>query len=187
MHSPKFLKTRNRAHNSQMRLDFQTGIIEPSIHTSVRRLRDVVSIFADQSALAEMDPETVVYETYGCAGDGAGEELYYGTTVLHAGQVGSEYFMTRGHFHTHPLRGELCIVLQGRGQLVLMDRSGESSTESMSAGSIHNIPGETAHRVVNTGTAPLIFFVAWLSDCGHDYEDTLKLGFPIISNARQTQ
>ena len=32
-----------------------------------------------------------------------------------------------------------------------------------------DIDGRWAHRVVNTGDAPLVFFVTWLSDCGHEY------------------
>ncbi len=26
-----------------------------------------------------------------------------------------------------------------------------------------------AHRVVNVGDTPLVFFVTWMSDCGHEY------------------
>jgi glucose-6-phosphate isomerase, archaeal len=160
-----------------MNLDFATGLINPSAHTATRRLRDVGEIFEDRDALAAIDPETVVYQTYGCPGDGPGQELYFGTTVLMPGRVGSEFFMTRGHFHTHPLRGELCLTLGGTGKLILMARDGATRTEDMAEGSIHNIPPETAHRVANTGKEPLIFFVAWMSDCGHDYESIRERGF----------
>lgn len=162
-------------------LDFASGVISPSEHSLIRRLKDIAEIFADAAALATMDPATVIYETYGCPGDGEGEELFYGTTVLHAGRVGDEFFMTRGHFHTHLLRGELCLTIRGRGRLLLMTRDGESRFEEMRSGSIHNIPPETAHRVVNVGDVPLVFFVAWMSDCGHDYASIRKMGFPRVT------
>lgn len=130
-----------------------------------------------------MDPDTVVYETYECPGDAEGEQLLYGTTVLMPGQVGGEFFMTRGHFHTKPERGELCLTLSGQGALLLMPGENlvpspnETRLEEMTPGSIHEINGRDAHRVVNTGSEPLIFFVSWMSDCGHDYESIRETGF----------
>lgn len=172
-----------------MHLDFPSGVITPSEHRSTRRLRDVHAIFADQSAAEAMDPDTTVYETYGCPGDAPGERLLYGTTVLMPGQVGAEHFMTRGHFHTKPERGELCLTLSGQGVLLLMPGTrangqivahpDQTRQEAMTPGSIHNIDGQDAHRVVNTGDVPLIFFVSWLSDCGHDYESIRETGFGI--------
>lgn len=166
--------------NSSMRLDLSSGTIEPSRHTSTRRLKDLIGVFSDERSLASMDPDTVVYETYGCPGDLPGEQLLYGTTVLMPGDVGGECFMTRGHFHTNPLRGELCLTLRGEGRLLLMDREGNTRKESMTPGSLHDIPADLAHRVVNTGDEPLAFFVSWMSDCGHDYETSRRLGFERI-------
>ena len=85
--------------------------------------------------------------------------------------------MTRGHFHTDPLRGELMFTLRGTGEALLMDRDGKTWTEPMSPGSVHDIDGRYAHRVVNTGEVPLIFLVTWMSDCGHDYESIREKGF----------
>lgn len=163
-------------------LDRRTGVITPSGHSSVRKLKDLAGLFFDEAARRGLDPETVVYQTYGCPGDLPGEQLLYGTTVLMPGDVGGEYFMTRGHFHTNPLRGELCLTLQGEGWLLLMDREGVTMRQKMSEGSLHDIPAHLAHRVVNTGDEPLIFFVSWMSDCGHDYETSQRLGFERIRN-----
>lgn len=162
-----------------MRLDFHTGEIDPSLHSVTRTIGDLAQIFQNQIAVATLDPSTIVYQTYGCPGDSEGEQLLYGTTVLMPGTVGDEYYMTRGHFHTKPERGELCLTIKGEGKLLLMDRSGNTTEELMSAGSLHNIDGRLAHRVVNTGTDPLVFFVSWMSDCGHDYESIRQRGFPV--------
>ena len=77
--------------------------------------------------------------------------------------------MTRGHFHVKPERGELVLTLAGEGVLLLVDREGQTRQERMTEGSIHDVDGRWAHRVVNVGTEPLAFFVAWMSDCGHEY------------------
>lgn len=85
--------------------------------------------------------------------------------------------MTRGHFHTNPERGELMLTLGGKGALILMDRDRRTWMEPMDPGSTHDIDGRYAHRVANTGDEPLVFFVAWMSDCGHDYESIREHGF----------
>lgn len=160
------------------KLDFASGRIDPSDHTAQRHVRDLTAIFSDAEAAAKHGDQ-VVYTTYGCPGDAPGERLLYGTTVLEPGKVGDEYFMTRGHFHTKPERGELCFTISGRGILLLMDRDRNCRHEGMSPGSIHDIDGRLAHRVVNIGKEPLVFLVSWMSDCGHEYESIREKGFSI--------
>lgn len=120
----------------------------------------------------------MAYETHGCPGEVEGPpRLLYATTVLQPGDIEGEYFMTRGHFHTNPERGELMLTLSGKGALILMDRDRRTWMEPMEPGSTHDIDGRYAHRVANTGDEPLVFFVAWMSDCGHDYESIREHGF----------
>lgn len=161
-----------------MRLDLATGIFEGQWPQSIRTLAELAPIFADREAAGAMAPETIVYETHGCPGEMDGEaRLLYATTIIQPGTVGDEYFMTRGHFHTDPSLGELMFTLKGQGALVLMDRERTTWAEEMSSGSVHDIDGRHAHRVVNKGDEPLVFLVAWMSDCGHDYESIRELGF----------
>ncbi len=47
----------------------------------------------------------------------------------------------------------------------------------MVPGSLHYIPGHTAHRVVNTGDQILKFGACWPSDAGHNYETITSQGF----------
>jgi len=143
---------------------------------SIRRIADVAPIFASVAS----DASKVVYEIYGSPAEVEGvAALLRATTVLHPGQVDGEFFMTRGHFHTNPERGEFMVTLSGEGLLVLMNRSRECRTEPMRCGSIHDIDGRDAHRVVNTGDVPLVFLVVWMSDCGHDYEAIRERGFGV--------
>lgn len=152
------------------RLNLNEGTFEGAGAQSRRTLRDLASLFRDSRALEGMDLDQVVYETHGCPGEVEGPpRLLYATTVLYPGQVGGEYFMTRGHFHLDPTRGENILTLRGQGALILMDREGKTWKEDMAPGSVHDINGHHAHRVANTGDEPLVFYVTWLSDCGHEY------------------
>jgi glucose-6-phosphate isomerase len=47
----------------------------------------------------------------------------------------------------------------------------------MQPGDLSYIPGKWAHRTINTGDAPLVFFAIWPVDAGHDYESIEKSGF----------
>lgn len=158
-----------------MQLDLKTGRFLGQAPQSVRRLGEIAEIFATPP-LIEDDP--IVYETYGCPAEVEGEaQMLYATTILYPGQVGDEYYMTRGHFHKRQDRGEFMLTLAGEGALILMDRAGETTLEALSPGTTVHIEGTHAHRVANTGTEPLVFIVTWMSDCGHDYETIRKHGF----------
>lgn len=153
------------------RVDFASGVIDgPGIVTARRTLGELGGLFEDQEALAQLAPSTAVYETYGFPEPHSGPAvLLAATTVLYPGRVGREAFMTRGHFHVDPTRGESCLTLRGSGVLLLRDRSGTDERVEMTPGSLTMIDGRFAHRVANVGDEPLVFLVTWMSDCGHDY------------------
>lgn len=161
-------------------LNLHTGRItgEPVV-LGERTVGQMQGVFADEAARLSMDPNTVVYRTYGISAPEDTDKLLYATTVLEPGKVGSEYFMTRGHFHIQENRGEFCLTLKGQGSLILMDRDRASHVVPMSEGSICNIDGAYAHRVVNTGDEPLVFLVTWLADCAHDYASIESEGFSV--------
>lgn len=159
-------------------LDLKTGRFLGQPPQAIRTIADLASIFSDSEAAKKLAPQTVVYEIHGGPADSESTpKLLFGTTVLYPGQAGAEYFMTRGHFHTNPDRGEFMLTLSGAGALILMDRDRNTWTEPMNSGSVHSIDGRHAHRVANTGSTPLVFLVTWLSDCGHDYETIQAHGF----------
>lgn len=165
-----------------MRVDLQTGVwTGEGVLTGRRTLGDLAHLFAEPPA--ETDRGQVVYETYGVP-EGDHPDVLMATTVLYPGRVGAEFWMTRGHFHTNPARGEMCVTLAGSGVLLLADREGKVATETMGPGSVHRIDGAFAHRTVNVGVSPLVFLVSWMSDCGHDYESIERYGFPVRIGAQ---
>lgn len=142
-------------------------------------IKDLKNIFADELARQEMDEKQTVYDVqaYCPVSEGTTGGLFFGITKLQPGQVGEEYFMTRGHFHGLSDRGEFYWGIQGEGYLILMSRDRNIRIEKMQPGILHYIPGHTAHRVANTSSELLSFGACWPSDAGHDYEEIAKNGF----------
>ncbi len=158
--------------------DLLTGRLSgSSLKEGVKAAGDLAGYWLDNSAIR--DPEEVLYRTQTFSpvqGEPEGLVLW-GNTVLMRGRWGDEFFMTRGHRHLKPTHGELCVTVSGNGALLLMDEQRHTRMEEMRAGSTHWIDGRLAHRTVNTGGEPLVFLCAWPADCGHDYEETARLGF----------
>ncbi len=145
-----------------------------------RTIADVRDIFEDQGAAASLSDGAEVYsvQVYAPVGEGVEGALQWGNTTVQPGLVGDEYFMTKGHFHAIRNRGEFYITNKGKGALILMaEGTGETWFEEMSPGSVHYIPGNTAHRTANTGSEPLVFTACWPSDAGHDYATIASHGF----------
>lgn len=152
-----------------------------NVRESIKKLRDLRGIFEDENTRDLMDEDTVVYKVQVHASVESGVEggLLFGTTYLMPGKVGNEYFLTQGHFHKIGNRAEYYWGIEGDGVLVLMNRNRVCKTEKVQKGSLHYIPANTAHRVVNTGNTILSFGACWPSDAGYDYEEIKQNGFSV--------
>ena len=137
-----------------------------------RRLADLRGCFADavafEAALAEANP--VLYSVTAvepAAGDG---QLHYGLGILYPGKIGDEYFITKGHLHSHRPAAEIYVGLRGQGMMLLEDEAtGESRLVELRENTVVYVPGRTAHRTLNTGTVPLVYLGIYPSNAGHDY------------------
>jgi glucose-6-phosphate isomerase len=162
-------------------INWSTGIVSGAgVVTSSKTLRDIQAMFHDQNAARNMPPQQEIYRVQAYMPVSAGFEggLFWGNTTLLPGKVGDEYFMTKGHFHRLRNRAEYYLTFHGVGGLLLMDEAtGITRCQQMSPGSVHYIPGGTAHRVANTGAVPLVFAACWPSDAGYDYETIERVGF----------
>ncbi|VDR29869.1 glucose-6-phosphate isomerase [Raoultella terrigena] len=132
-------------------------------------VQDLVGVFADERARLTMVGDRVVYEVEMLDTSSAPGELYTGVTHLHPGKVGDEFFMTRGHFHARREQGEVYFGLRGSGLLLLQNERGQTRLEKVFAGSVHVIPGYSAHRLINTGADTLSALAVWPAAAGHDY------------------
>jgi glucose-6-phosphate isomerase len=146
--------------------------------TKITHCGDLAGVFHDQTAWQSIPPETAIYQVEMLKSPQGEGELFAGTTHLNPGRVGDEFYMTRGHFHQRREQGEVYFGLRGSGLLLLQNEQGEARLEHVSPGSVHIIPGFTAHRLINTGTEVLSALAVWPSIAGHDYT-ALAQGFAL--------
>ncbi|MFT3787012.1 MAG: glucose-6-phosphate isomerase family protein [Tepidisphaeraceae bacterium] len=153
----------------------------PGVTRSGKTIGDLAGVFSDEAAHAAMPASTLAYEVlmHAAVPEGTPGGLFFGISLLSPGDVGGECFMTRGHFHANADRGEYYWGISGTGLLVLMTRDRKWRVEEVSPGSLHYIPGETAHRLVNTGDERLAVGACWPSDAGHDYASIARDGFSV--------
>ena len=160
-------------------IDLANGNISGDVSESVRKLKDLKGIFADEAAFAAMDPETVAYrvQMHDAEKNGVEGGLLFGTSYVMPGKVGDEYFMTKGHYHAKRDTAEYYFCISGKGALILMREDGTCWMEEMERGTLHYIEKSVAHRLANTGDEVLAVGCIWGSDIGHDYETIAKYGF----------
>ncbi len=148
-----------------------------------RRLSELSGIWADvdafESARADDDPLVYSVETVEPAqGEGG---LHYGIGRIEPGKVGNEYFMTRGHLHDWRPAGEVYVGLGGEGVMLLESEiTGESRLLRLHGNDVVYVPGFTAHRTLNTGTAPLVYMGIYPAMAGHDYSTIAERNFRSI-------
>jgi len=152
-------------------LDSQTGIVSPAGPVIERRLSDMRGYYLDADAEAALaaGPNPRLYRVYPLDVPEQEGQVLCGATVIEPGRVGKEYFMTKGHFHENDLSAEVYHTLSGRGYLLMETHDGRSAHAQMASGSVCYIPPGWAHRTVNVGADPLVFFYAMPGDAGHDY------------------
>jgi glucose-6-phosphate isomerase len=142
------------------------------------RCGDLSGVFHDRAAWQTIPPDTPVYEVEMLSSPQGEGELFVGTTHLQPGRVGDEFYMTRGHFHQRREQGEVYFGLRGSGLLLLQNEARKPWLEKVFPGSVHVIPGFTAHRLINTGSDVLSALAVWPSTAGHDYA-ALERGFAL--------
>ena len=161
----------------------------------VRRLSCMRGQYADQEAYEALlaQGDIVLYEVYEMRGPEVADEciglgeLLHGTSIVHPGQVGDEYFMTKGHFHSVLETAEVYHVLQGRGMMVMETPEGDWAVEELRPGRVLYVPPRWAHRSVNTGQGDLVFLFVYPAHAGHDYGTIETRGFRKLVVARDGQ
>jgi glucose-6-phosphate isomerase, archaeal len=163
-----------------MQVDLLTGEIRgEGVRCITRVIKDLKGSYRDERARQSLAQDTVVYRVQSFQPVEENNEggLFWGTTFIEPGMVGDEYFMTKGHHHAKRSRSEFYLTLSGNGALILMDENRTTFFEPMSAGTLHYVPGHTAHRIANTSNSLLTVLACWPSDSGHDYESISNRGF----------
>jgi glucose-6-phosphate isomerase, archaeal len=159
------------------RLDIASGRLDPELDVTERRLSDMAGMYLEAG---EREDDPLIYRVYGIPVPATTGNVLSSTTVIEVGTVGREYFMTKGHFHEVRDRAEVYVGLAGEGRLVMATEDGAHAVEPMRRGTVNYVPGGWAHRSVNVGDEPLVFFAAYVGDAGHDYATIEAQGFPVL-------
>jgi glucose-6-phosphate isomerase len=161
-------------------IDLQSGIFAPERNLIKRYLSQMNGMYADteatQAILGDGD-DPLIYEVQVTELPEEEGHILHCTTIIYPGQIGNEYYMTKGHYHAVRNQGEVYLGLSGTGYLVMQTESGEVSTIEMKAGTAAYVPPYWAHRTINTGNEPFVFFAAWAGEAGHDYGTIERNGF----------
>lgn len=144
-----------------------------------RTVAELAEYFLESSEVSKISADQLVYkvQTWLPVKEGTAGGLFFGVSTVMPGKVGREYFMTKGHFHAQSDRGEFYWGVQGQGFLILMNRQRQTWAEQVFPGSLHYIPGETAHRLANVGDEALIVGACWPADAGYNYHEITQNGF----------
>ena len=146
----------------------------------IRRLTAMHGQFADQQAYqALLDKEdTILYEVYEIKRPEVAGELLHGISIVHAGKVGDEFFMTKGHFHTDLESAEVYYCLKGEGYILMETSEGQWAVEPLRPQTVLYVPPRWAHRSVNISSSEdLVTFFVYPGHAGHDYDSIEKQGF----------
>jgi glucose-6-phosphate isomerase len=148
----------------------------------VRKASDMRGYYADEAALERLMAEQgdpVHYEVFETPVPEEHGHLMYCTSSVQPGRVGDEYFMTKGHYHEHTEAAEIYLGLRGEGYVLMKTADGQTAFERMARGRMVYVPPYWAHRSVNTGSEPMVFFCVYPADAGHNYGDIAQEGFPM--------
>ena len=161
-------------------VDFDLGTgFSKNAESSKRLLSQMRAMYSDAEAAAKIleNEDLLVYEFYELGCPERKGDLAFGTTILYPGKVGNEYFMTKGHFHTQLDTSEVYYTLSGEGYMVMENPEGDTIEMPLSKNQVVYVPRCYAHRAVNTGKEPLVFFFTFAADAGHDYGAIETKGF----------
>ena len=158
--------------------DLQSGFSQ-NTETTKRYLSDMEGFYEDSEAVKSIleKENPLIYEFYELGCPEREGDLAFGTTIVYPGLIGSEYYMTKGHFHRKVDTAEVYYVLEGEGYMVMEDPKGTTREIPLGTGEAVYVPRSFAHRSVNTGGAPLVMFFTFAADAGHDYGTIEKKGY----------
>jgi glucose-6-phosphate isomerase len=157
-------------------LDLARATLSPEGPTLVRRMADLEGLFADDAAWkAAADGENpVVYTVTSSPVPEIDRELPQSITIISPGDLGGEFYMTKGHQHPNR-QGEIYLGIHGVGGLLMFDGTQERWLD-MAPGIMGYIPPGWAHRSINVGDNPYSFLAVYPGGAGHDYGWVLEHG-----------
>lgn len=170
-----------------VQIDITTGEFSPCPEMVDRKVSDLAVMFYNQEVVNGIisSGDRLVYQIRYYPFITSNSDMALGTTIIFPGKVGDEFHMTKGHFHESDNQPEIYYCVQGEGLLQLENREGDYHAVPWKAGTITHIPPQYAHRVVNTGSIPLVFVASFHVAAGHDYQQVEAQGFKYVLVERE--
>lgn len=160
-------------------IESRTGEMGAATGRYEKRLQDLAGLYLDTEAFAAAAAkrgERVVYSVQDRRAGGGRGDLIFGTTFMEPGQIGGEFYMTRGHIHATANRPEVYYGESGEGLMLMESPDGETRILGVSPGVAVYVPPMWIHRSVNTGTTPLVMSFFYPGDAGQDYDIIARSG-----------
>jgi glucose-6-phosphate isomerase len=154
-------------------------ISNPDNHI-VRKLSSMKGQYMDEKAYNEMlkKDDYILYEVYEKLVPETEGELLQGMSIVHAGKVGKEYFMTKGHFHSILDTAEFYYCVKGHGYMMMENPEGDWDAKELLPDIVLYVPGRWAHRSINIKSdEDLVTIFAYPANAGHDYATIETKGF----------
>jgi glucose-6-phosphate isomerase len=161
-------------------INTESGFLEKAQNHLVRKLSSMKGQYLDALTYESLikKEDTLVYEVFeNIEMPKIPGELYHGSSIVHPGKVGEEFFMTKGHFHQVLDTAEVYYCVHGHGFMMMETPEGEWAAEELKPGVVLYVPPRWAHRSINVGETDLITFFVYPGDAGHDYGSIEVKGF----------
>ena len=160
------------------RVDVGDGRLAGGSGRYEKRLSDLAGLYADAGAFeALLGPgDRVVYAVEDLKPSTAAGDMIFGVTRMVPGDVGGEYFMTRGHIHATANRPEIYYGESGTGLMLMESPAGETRIVEIGPRVVCYVPPFWIHRSVNTGAEDLVMTFAYPADSGQDYDIIARSG-----------
>jgi len=162
------------------KVDTKNEIISNPDSHIIRKLSSMKNQYLDEKSYGEMlaKEDCLLYEVYEKLVPELEGELLQGMSIVHPGKVGSEYFMTKGHFHSILDTAEFYYCIKGNGYMMMENPEGGWAAEELLPNTVLYVPGRWAHRSINVKSdEDLITIFAYPATAGHDYATIETKGF----------
>jgi glucose-6-phosphate isomerase len=167
---------------TSVQIKIREGQMLPNTTHDQRFVSHLTEQFSDQ--IATMDAikngDPLVYELFHHVFLTDRTDMAFGMSVIAAGKVGNEYYMTKGHLHESDDQSEVYYCVSGMGLLLMDDLKNDFQAMPFSEGTVIHIPPQYAHRVVNTGNEKLTFVSVFHVAAGHVYQSVAEAGFAYL-------
>ena len=161
------------------RVDVARGELVGASNRYTKTYADLAGLYEDQAAFAALvaaNARSVAYEVTDFKPSANAGDMIIGVTRMEPGQVGREFYMTRGHIHARPNRPEMYYGESGHGLMLLESPAGDIRILEIGPRSMCYVPPYWIHRSVNVGAEQLVMTFAYPADSGQDYDIIAKAG-----------